>query len=158
MKSNKGITLVALVITIIVLLILAGVSISLVVGDNGIMTRAKDAGTKTNEADALESFKLSVASLTTEYTAKVYGGEKLDEDEDTLVEYVYKHITTDLQASDCTISDFKKDAGNQHCTVTKGKGTVTIYYTVSTENDSITNITTVAPTTTPTPEPEPGTD
>ena len=35
-KHNKGITLIALVITIIVLLILAGVSISLVVGNNGV--------------------------------------------------------------------------------------------------------------------------
>ncbi len=150
MKSNKGITLVALVITIIVLLILAGVSISLVVGDNGIMTRAKDAGTKTNEADALESFKLSVASLTTEYTAKVYGGEDLEEGEDTLVEYINKHISDDLKASDCTISEFSITDGSNNCKVTKGKGTVTIYYTVSEKNDSITNITTVAPTT-PTP-------
>ncbi len=152
MKSNKGITLVALVITIIVLLILAGVSISLVVGDNGIMTRAKDAGTKTNEADALESFKLSVASLTTEYTAKLYGGEELEDDEDTLVDYVYKHISDDLKASDCTVEDFLSEDGNQSCTVTKGKGKVTIYYTVSTEKDSITNITTVEPKSTPVPE------
>lgn len=41
MKRNKGITLVALVVTIIVLIILAGVSISLVLGDNGIITKAK---------------------------------------------------------------------------------------------------------------------
>ncbi len=145
MKSNKGITLVALVITIIVLLILAGVSISLVVGDNGIMTRAKDAGTKTNEADALESFKLSVASLTTEYTAKLYGGEKLEDDEKTLVDYIAANIEDDLKASDCTVEGFEKSNGNQSCTVKKGKGTVTVYYTISTTNDSITNITTVNP-------------
>ena len=47
-KQEKGITLVALVITIIVLLILAGVSISLVAGDNGILTKSKTAATKTN--------------------------------------------------------------------------------------------------------------
>ena len=40
-KSSKGITLVALVVTIIVLIILAGVSINLVLGDNGIITMAK---------------------------------------------------------------------------------------------------------------------
>ena len=40
-KSNGGITLVALVVTIIVLIILAGVSISLVLGNNGIVTKAK---------------------------------------------------------------------------------------------------------------------
>ena len=41
MKSNKGITLVALVVTIIVLIILAGVSISLVLGSDGILGKAK---------------------------------------------------------------------------------------------------------------------
>ena len=51
MKNNKGITLVALVITIIVLLILAGVSISMVVGQNGILNRATNAAEKTSEAD-----------------------------------------------------------------------------------------------------------
>ena len=44
MKTNeKGITLIALVITIIVLLILAGVSISMLTGDNGIITQAQRA-------------------------------------------------------------------------------------------------------------------
>lgn len=41
LKGQKGITLVALVVTIIVLIILAGVSIALVLGDNGIVTKAK---------------------------------------------------------------------------------------------------------------------
>ena len=43
LKNNKGITLVALVVTIVVLLILAGVSINLVIGENGIISKAKDA-------------------------------------------------------------------------------------------------------------------
>ena len=50
MRKNKGITLVALVVTIVVLLILAGVSINLVLGNNGIIARAKDAETKSAEA------------------------------------------------------------------------------------------------------------
>ena len=50
MKNNKGITLVALVVTIVVLLILAGVSINLVLGNNGIIAKAKDAKTKSAEA------------------------------------------------------------------------------------------------------------
>lgn len=44
LKNQKGITLVALVITIIVLLILAGITISLTLGENGIINRAKEAG------------------------------------------------------------------------------------------------------------------
>ena len=50
MKKNKGITLVALVVTIVVLLILAGVSINLVLGDNGIIAKAKEAQRKSAEA------------------------------------------------------------------------------------------------------------
>ena len=50
MKKNKGITLVALVVTIVVLLILAGISINLVLGNNGIIAKAKDAETKSAEA------------------------------------------------------------------------------------------------------------
>ena len=48
--DKKGITLVALVVTIVALLILAGVSINLVLGNNGIIAKAKDAETKSAEA------------------------------------------------------------------------------------------------------------
>ena len=51
MKNNKGITLIALVITIIVLLILAGVSIALVTGDNGLLGQATRAGAETQVAE-----------------------------------------------------------------------------------------------------------
>ena len=50
MKNNKGITLVALVVTIVVLLILAGVSINLVLGNNGIIAKAKEAQRESAEA------------------------------------------------------------------------------------------------------------
>ena len=50
LKNKKGITLVALVVTIVVLLILAGVSINMVLGNNGIIAKAKDAETKSAEA------------------------------------------------------------------------------------------------------------
>ena len=49
-KKTKGITLIALVVTIVVLLILAGVSINMVLGQNGIVTKAKDARDKTEQA------------------------------------------------------------------------------------------------------------
>ena len=50
LKSKKGITLVALVVTIVVLLILAGVSINLVLGNNGIIAKAKEVQRKSAEA------------------------------------------------------------------------------------------------------------
>ena len=52
---NNGITLVALVVTIVVLLILAGVTINLVIGQNGLISRAKEAREKTEEAKANEN-------------------------------------------------------------------------------------------------------
>ena len=58
-KNIRGITLIALVITVIVLLILAGVTIAALSGDNGILTRAKDAKEKTEQAQEDESKTLS---------------------------------------------------------------------------------------------------
>ena len=59
-KREKGITLIALVITIIVLLILAGVSIAMLTGQNGILTQAQNAKTTTENKSAEEKVKLSV--------------------------------------------------------------------------------------------------
>ena len=66
-KKNKasGITLIALVITIIVLLILAGISIQMLTGDNGILTRAGEAKDTTEEKSIDERVKLAyLAALT----------------------------------------------------------------------------------------------
>ena len=54
LKEKQGITLIALVITIIVLLILAGVSIAMLTGDNGILSQAQNAKNKTEEAQLKE--------------------------------------------------------------------------------------------------------
>ena len=62
-KKNKGITLIALVITIIVLLILAGVTIASLSGDNGILTRAAQSKEHTKKADAEEQIKLGLTEV-----------------------------------------------------------------------------------------------
>ncbi len=67
MKNNKGITLIALVITIIVLLILAGVSIALVTGDNGLLGQATRAGAETQVAEAKEMAIMDVSALVAQY-------------------------------------------------------------------------------------------
>ncbi len=54
-KGNTGITLIALVITIIVLLILAGISIATLMGENGVLTKANDAKTETRGASVEEA-------------------------------------------------------------------------------------------------------
>ena len=61
LKTKKGITLIALVITIIVLLILAGVSIAMLTGENGILNKATTAKQKTEQGTAEERVKLEVA-------------------------------------------------------------------------------------------------
>ncbi len=60
-KNSKGITLIALVITIIVLLILAGVSIAMLTGQNGILTQAQNAKNVTEQSEAKEKVKMEVA-------------------------------------------------------------------------------------------------
>ena len=61
MNTTEGITLIALVITIIVLLILAGVTIATLTGDNGILTKAGDAKTQTEQAKEDENLKIAIA-------------------------------------------------------------------------------------------------
>ena len=63
---NSGITLIALVVTIIVLLILAGVTISLVLGKNGIIAKAQKAKSATDEASAKEFVDIAVESVITD--------------------------------------------------------------------------------------------
>lgn len=68
--NNKGITLIALVITIIVLLILAGVSIAMLTGENGILKQANTAKVAQIEGEVKEKVNLAIQS------AKMYAEEK----------------------------------------------------------------------------------
>ena len=67
--NNKGITLIALVITIIILLILAAVAIQLALGDNGLITRATTAQKDQTIAESIDTFKTLQAGAWTEYQA-----------------------------------------------------------------------------------------
>ena len=79
-KKENGITLIALVITIIVLLILAGVSIAMLTGDNGILTQAQNAKNKTEEAQANEVSDLAnIESLINEYQTNINIPQVIDE-------------------------------------------------------------------------------
>ena len=65
-KGQNGITLIALVVTIIILLILAGISISMLTGQNGILTRANEAKKKTQVANEKEAIGLATMDALTE--------------------------------------------------------------------------------------------
>lgn len=83
-NKQKGITLIALVVTIIVLIILAGVSINMLVRDNGIITQAQTAKNETKQAGQdeqkiLDDYELSIKEATGEKVYKLGEGPKLME-------------------------------------------------------------------------------
>ena len=57
-RENSGITLISLVVTIIVLLILAGIAIMMLIGNNSILKKADDAKVETNHGEVLEAMRL----------------------------------------------------------------------------------------------------
>ncbi len=84
MKEQKGITLIALVITIIVLLILAGVSIAMLTGENGLLTQSQRAAAETLVGEAKDHASTEVAAAYATYAEEVYTntttpGQKADD-------------------------------------------------------------------------------
>lgn len=78
MKNNKGITLIALVVTIIVLLILAGVSITMLSGQNGILNRASEASWETKLRNAADTISYNITESITNYYNKTYNNQTAD--------------------------------------------------------------------------------
>lgn len=70
MERNKGITLIALVITIIILLILAGIALTLVIGDNGILNKTKIATEEYKKVEVKEAIELAIADIQAEKISK----------------------------------------------------------------------------------------
>ena len=95
-QKQKGITLIALVITIIVLIILAGVAINLTLGENGILRRAEDAEKLSNEATVKEKIETAVLQVQVEEVVetgrltlqKLYKNLESKDSNITLNEYV----------------------------------------------------------------------
>ena len=95
LRKNKGITLIALVITIIVLLILAGVSIAMLTGNNGILTQAQRAKNETEKASIEEEKILStIKSRCTKITFQPIEQDKLKEI--LKKQYQYENISEHL--------------------------------------------------------------
>ena len=95
MKNNKGITLIALVVTIIVLLILAGVSIAMLTGQNGILKRARDARENSAAGTLDEATKIVVGN----YLTKNLQWVTLGEDDATTLASDINAVTSSLTAS-----------------------------------------------------------
>ena len=133
MKNNKGITLIALVVTIIVLLILAGVSIAMLSGQNGILNRASESTWKSKLGDAESTVALSVSNFLTDYYAVKYtnadseytGDYKITGEKDT-------EETALIKALHKAQSELGADyAINYTAATTSTAGTIKIYYTTN---------------------------
>ena len=111
-KEMKGITLVALVVTIVVLLILAGVSINTVLGDDGIIKKAKEAAEATKQASAEEEMN----RLVLEY--------QLASNDETLESFLQEKVTEGridgvTDNGDGTITITKKVEGKDYTITVK---------------------------------------
>ena len=106
-QRQKGITLIALVVTIIVLIILAGVSINMIVGDNGIITQAQTAKEENGRAEIIEKIQLEIADKQAENLGTInedefyeilgkYGTVSADETTLTTIEGNYKIAIADI--------------------------------------------------------------
>ena len=100
MKNQKGITLIALVITIIVLLILAGVTIAMLTGENGILTKAKTADTDTKNAEAAERINMELQAFKTDILAN----GSIQEDTKTKAKANLPGSTINVEENKVTIS------------------------------------------------------
>ena len=110
LKENKGVTLVALVITIIVLLILAGVTLSMVMGDSGIFGKANKASTETSYASARDAVRLATLEAVTDQYSETTGA--IDSTKELTADNVVEKVNAKLTAAgdEYTIADGKAGA------------------------------------------------
>lgn len=118
MKENKGITMIALVITIIVLIILAGVSINIVVGDNGIITLAQKAKENTELAQIEEEKELNSIYEQLENYNSISGGIGEDNNQLAELQNKYNKLQEEYNSLQTEYDEFK----TQVVTVINNKG------------------------------------
>ena len=96
MKNQKGITLIALVVTIVVLLILAGTSIAMLTGDNGIITRAQQSNYANTEGEVIDRMQLAFSTVSTEVRVKTATETNYDASTETNINAFVDLIENDL--------------------------------------------------------------
>ena len=107
-KKNSGITLVALVVTIVVLLILAGVSINLVVGQNGLINRAKEAAKNTTLASLIDEVQTEIVAEQT----KVKTMEFLNTNLKDVLDRYFENVPESYYLKSDTVLKTKAEYGN----------------------------------------------
>ena len=119
MKENKGITLIALIVTIIVLLILAAVSIATLMGKNGVITNAQKTSTENAYYGAEEQVKLAYMAVRTEIMSQVVADGTYDARLATNVEKLAQIVKEDL--SDASSWEIKYTGDTVDSTTGKNK-------------------------------------
>ena len=117
LKNKKGITLIALVVTVVVLIILAGVSINAVIGDDGIIKKAQNSANLTKEAEVKESINRTILEF------------YLTDDYETLEDFL------NAKVSEGKIDSVTKNADGT-LTVKKGEYSVTVENKTNSSNGS----------------------
>ena len=105
MKGNKGITLIALVITIIVLLILAAVSIAMLTGENSILNRAQESASANALGAAKDAVNLEVTGYVSDYYKEVYVTGNNTVNNKGLNTYVGERIKNELDTNKIGVKD-----------------------------------------------------
>ena len=100
MKDQKGITLIALVITIIVLLILAGVAIAMLSGENGLLKKASESASHTALGAAKDEVYVAATEAFTQYYENTYVGNTGTFSEDSVNEAVKAAIKVENKYAD----------------------------------------------------------
>ena len=108
LKENHGITLVALVVTIVVLLILAGVSINLVVGQNGLISRAKEAAKNTTLASLIDEVQTEIAAAQIQSA----GAEVAPASLKTILDQYFDNVPESYYLKSDTVLKTKAEYGN----------------------------------------------
>ena len=138
MRNQKGITLIALVITIIVLLILAGVSIAMLTGDNGILTQTNKAKVAQIDGQVKEEVNLAIqaakmyaeeqsVSTSTGYSADAH----LASTNDDVLDEMRKDLGTDATDKGYTLAGTNAASGT--------KGSISITYTTDSYKSATNN-------------------
>ena len=123
-NQNKGITLIALIITIIVLLILAGVTLNMVMGDSGLFNKANNASEQTKISNAKEIIRMQV--LENELNKKTKDANaKSDEDLQTAIETKLTEEGYKVEEGKITIGSTEIDIAEEIANASSGGGTST---------------------------------
>lgn len=111
LKQNKAITLIALVVTIVVLLILAGVTLKLVLDNNGIIQKSKEARSETIVADEKSKVEMAYLSAALKKLGDTVTAEELQEELDSSVGAGKTVVTTN---GDGTLNVLFNETGHNY--------------------------------------------